>query len=91
MSLNIFVIVGYFFIIAVQLLGALGDKNAMPVTVRPILGPKYMFAKRDKHYPSRSGQTCLAAAVAKFTKPVTNNYLGPSRDSLKLETFKRAP
>ena len=35
-SLNIFVIVGYFFIITVQLLGALGDKNAMPVTVRSI-------------------------------------------------------
>ena len=37
-----------------------------------------MFARRDKHYPCRSGQTSLATAVAKFTKPVTKNYFGPS-------------
>ena len=36
-----------------------------------------MFAQRDKHYPSRSGQTSLAAAVINITKPVTKNYLGP--------------
>ena len=38
-----------------------------------------MFAERDKHYPSTSGQTSLATAVTKFTKPVTKNYFGPSR------------
>ena len=37
-----------------------------------------MFGKHDKHYPSRSGQTNLATAVTKFTKPVTKNYFGPS-------------
>ena len=37
-----------------------------------------MFAKCDKHHPSRSGQTSLATAVTKFTKPVTKNYFGPS-------------
>ena len=37
-----------------------------------------MFAKHDKHYPSRSRQTSLATAVTKFTKPVTKNYFGPS-------------
>ena len=33
-----------------------------------------MFAKRDKHYPSRSGQTSLATAVANFTKPRTSHF-----------------
>ena len=43
-----------------------------------ILGPKLIFAERDKHYPSRSGQTSLATAVPNFTKPVTKNNFGPS-------------
>ena len=30
-----------------------------------------MFAKDDKYYPSRSGQTSLATAVTNFTKAVT--------------------
>ena len=37
-----------------------------------------MFAEHDKHYPSRSGQTSLATAVANITKPVTKNNFGPS-------------
>ena len=37
-----------------------------------------MFAERDKHYPSRSGQTSLATAIANITKPVTKNNFGPS-------------
>ena len=37
-----------------------------------------MFAKCDKHYPSRSRQTSLARAVINFTKPVTKNNFGPS-------------
>ena len=37
-----------------------------------------MFAERDKHYPSRSGQTSLAIAVTNITKPVTKINLGPS-------------
>ena len=37
-----------------------------------------MFAERDKHYPSRSGQTSLATAAANITKPVTKNNFGPS-------------
>ena len=37
-----------------------------------------MFAERDKHFPSRSGQTGLAAAVTYITKPVTKNNFGPS-------------
>ena len=36
-----------------------------------------MFAKRDKHYPSRSEQTSLATAVTNFTKPVAKINLGP--------------
>ena len=38
-----------------------------------VLGQKFMFAKRDKQDPSRSGQTSLATAGIDFTKPV----LGP--------------
>ena len=38
---------------------------------RELLGPKLMFAERDKHYPSRSGQTNI-------TKPVTKIYFWPS-------------
>ena len=37
-----------------------------------------MFAERDKHHPSRSGQTSLAAALTNITKPVTKNNFGPS-------------
>ena len=37
-------------------------------------GPKKWFAKCDKHYPSRSGQTSLATAVANFTKPRTSHF-----------------
>ena len=37
-----------------------------------------MFVKRDKHYPSRSGQTSLATAVTNFTKPVTKINFRPS-------------
>ena len=33
-----------------------------------------MFAECDKHYPSRSGQTSLATAVANFTKPRTSHF-----------------
>ena len=43
-----------------------------------MLGLKKMFAKRDKHYPSRSGQTSLATAVTNITKPVTKINFGPS-------------
>ena len=39
-----------------------------------VLGPKLMFAKRDKQDPSRSGQTSLATAVANFTKPRTSHF-----------------
>ena len=38
-------------------------------------GPKKWFAKCDKHYPSRSGQTSLATAVANFTKPRTSHFI----------------
>ena len=41
-----------------------------------------MFAERDLHYPSSSGQTRLATAVTNFTKPVTKNICGPSREQL---------
>ena len=44
-----------------------------------VLGPKLMFAKRDKHYPSRSGQT-IARAVTNFTKPVTKNNFEPNTE-----------
>ena len=37
-----------------------------------------MFAKRNKHYPSRSRQTGLATAVTNITKLVTKNNFGPS-------------
>ena len=39
-------------------------------------GPKKWFAERDKHYPSRSGQTSLATAGANFTKPRTSHFFG---------------
>ena len=39
-----------------------------------IQGPKKWFPKCDKHYPSRSGQTSLATAVANFTKPRTSHF-----------------
>ena len=42
-----------------------------------VLSPKLKFAKSDKHYPSRSGQTSLATAVTNFTKSVTKNNFGP--------------
>ena len=44
-----------------------------------VLGPKMWFAERDKHYPSRSGQTSLATAVTNITEPVTKNNFGPSK------------
>ena len=37
-----------------------------------------MFAERDKHYPSRFGQTSLATAGTNITKPLTKNNFGPS-------------
>ena len=43
-----------------------------------VLGPKLMFAKCDKHYPSSSGQTSLARAVTNFTKHATKINFGPS-------------
>ena len=46
-----------------------------------------MFAERDKHYPSRSGQTSLATAVANITKPVTKNNFGPSTFLFKMIYF----
>ena len=59
--------------------------------VNLVLGPELMFAKRDKHYPSRSGQTSLATAVINFTKPVTKINSGPSKShrhsSFLLEGF----
>ena len=45
-----------------------------------IQGPKKWFAKCEKHYPSRFGQTSLATALTKFTKPVTKNYFGAQRN-----------
>ena len=39
-----------------------------------ILSPELMFAKRDKHYPSRSGQASLTAAVTNLTKHVTRRH-----------------
>ena len=44
-----------------------------------VLDLKSMFAKCDKHYPSRSGQTTsLATAITNFTKPATMINFGPS-------------
>ena len=42
--------------------------------LRLLQGPKKLFAKCDKHYPSRYGQTSLATAVANFTKPCTSHF-----------------
>ena len=33
-----------------------------------------MSTEHDKHYPSRSGQTSLATAIANFTKPRTSHF-----------------
>ena len=44
---------------------------------RYVLGPESMYAEHDKHYPSRSGQTSIATAVANITKPVTKIDSGP--------------
>ena len=46
-----------------------------------ILGPKLMFAKRDKQDPTRLRQTSLAAAGTNFTKPRRKVNFGPSRGS----------
>ena len=43
-------------------------------TLELVQGPKKWFAKCDKHYPSRSGQTSLATAVANFTIPRTSHF-----------------
>ena len=43
-----------------------------------------MFAKRDKHYRSRSGQTSEATAVTNFTKPVTLINFWPSTLEVEL-------
>ena len=45
-----------------------------------VQGPKKWFAKCDKHYPSRSGQTSLATAVANFTKPCTSHFFDLCRE-----------
>ena len=37
-----------------------------------------MFAERDNHYPSRSGQTSLATAVTNFTRPRARSICGCS-------------
>ena len=47
-------------------------------TIYFILGPKLMFAERDKHYPSRFGQTSLDTAVTNITKPVAKISFGPN-------------
>ena len=49
---------------------------------RTLLGLKLLFAKHDKHYPSRFGQTSLATVVANFTILVTNINFGPSRQMI---------
>ena len=46
-----------------------------------------MFAERDKHYPSSSGQTSLATAATNITKPVTKNNFGPSTVSINPPYF----
>ena len=48
-----------------------------------------MFAKCDKHYPSRSGQTSIATAVTNFTKPVTKINSGPSTHTYREENYGR--
>ena len=52
-----------------------------------------MFAERDKHYPSRSGQTSLATAVANITKLVTKNNFKPSRvsDRIPIKSGSKSP
>ena len=50
-----------------------------------------MFAKHDKHYPSRSGQTSLATRVTNFTKPVTKIYSGPSMSCIGLPSLLAPP
>ena len=47
-----------------------------------------MFAKCDKHCPSRSGQIILATAVTKLTKPVTKINFGPSISPRKIEIYQ---
>ena len=46
-----------------------------------------MFAKRDKHYLSRSWQTSLATALTNFTKPVTKINIRPSIVLWIFDTF----
>ena len=69
--------VALFFTTNQSFLGALVHCKTS-LTQVDLLGVKFMFAKRDKHYPSRSGQTSLATAVTNFTKPVTKINFGPS-------------
>ena len=46
-----------------------------------------MFAKCDKHYHSRYGQTSLARAVTNFTKSVTKINFGPSMFSDEIPNY----
>ena len=43
-----------------------------------------MFAERDKHYPSRSGQSSLATAVTNLTKHVTEINSGPGTQFIRV-------
>ena len=47
-----------------------------------------MFAKRDKHYPGRSGQTSVATAVTNITEPVTKMNSGPSTLTVSPNMFQ---
>ena len=50
------------------------DCFGFKVSSSDIQDPKKWFAKCDKHYSSRSGQTSLAKAVANFNKPRTSHF-----------------
>ena len=50
-----------------------------------------MFAKREKHYPGRSGQTSLATAVTNITKPVKKINSGPNTHSVSPHLLRVRP
>ena len=64
--------------------GHFDRRQSLPLIRLYIQGPKKWFAKCDKHYPSRSGQTSLATAVANFTKPRTSHFF----DLCTMSVFK---
>ena len=65
------------------------DNEALTFSPKHLQGPKKWFAKCDKYYLSRSGQTSLDIGVTNIAKPVTKNNFGLRRQSDKINLLKK--